>query len=116
MYPILWQTAIGDRLVQVSFHNQKMVKKISVTKTNEIVNRLNRSKKELYPDLAQEREAYDRVIRTQRKAEVQAQRKADKAAKTEAERQKDLRSYKHLLEVSDATARGFAIIKHTYWP
>lgn len=73
---------------------------MSVTKSNEIVNRLNRTKKELYPDLAREREAYDVIIRSQRKEAVQAQKKQDKAAKAEAERQKDLRSYKHLMQVS----------------
>ena len=83
---------------QVSFHSAKLVKKMSVTKSNEIVNRLNRTKKELYPDLALERQAYDNVIRTQRKSEVQAQKKAEKTAKTEAQQQQDLRSYKHLMQ------------------
>eukprot|EP00123_Amoebidium_parasiticum_P022302 comp8452_c0_seq1/m.3799 comp8452_c0_seq1/g.3799 ORF comp8452_c0_seq1/g.3799 comp8452_c0_seq1/m.3799 type:complete len:213 (-) comp8452_c0_seq1:396-1034(-) len=45
---------------QVSFHNQKQVKKISVDKKNEFVNRLNKTKKEDYPDLAAERQKRDR--------------------------------------------------------
>ena len=75
-----------------------------MTKNNEIVNRLNRTKKELYPDLAQEREAYESVVRTQRRSEVQAQKRAEKAAKAEAEHQKDLRSYKHLMQASSVGA------------
>ena len=38
---------------------------------NDIVNRLNKTKQELYPDLAAERENYDRGIRAARKAEAQ---------------------------------------------
>ncbi|KAK9807146.1 hypothetical protein WJX73_000108 [Symbiochloris irregularis] len=90
---------------QVSFHDAKLVKKISVTKSNDIVNRLNRTKKELYPDLAQDREAYDRTLRGQRKEAVQAQKKQEKAAKAEAERQKDLRSYKHLMQDDQAAPK-----------
>ena len=38
---------------------------------NDIVNLLNKTKQELYPDLAAERENYDRGVRAVRKAEVQ---------------------------------------------
>ncbi len=57
---------------QVGFHSNKLVKKVRVEKRiNDVVNRLNKSKQELYPDLAAERENYDRGIRAVRKAEVQ---------------------------------------------
>ena len=49
--------------MQVSFHSAKLVKKVKVpAKVNEIVNRLNRTKKELYPDLSVEKEAFDREV------------------------------------------------------
>ena len=49
--------------MQVSFHSAKLVKKVKVpTKISEIVNRLNRTRKELYPDLSTEKEAYDREV------------------------------------------------------
>ena len=58
--------------LQVGFHSNKLVKKVRVEKRiNDIVNRLNKTKQELYPDLAAERETYDRGIRAARKAEVQ---------------------------------------------
>ena len=39
------------------------MKKVKVpAKVNEIVNRLNRTKKELYPDLSSEKEAFDREV------------------------------------------------------
>ncbi|DBB14517.1 hypothetical protein WJX82_007992 [Trebouxia sp. C0006] len=83
---------------QVGFHSNKLVKKVRVEKRiNDIINRLNKTKQELYPDLAAERENYDRGIRAVRKAEVQDTRKAEKAAKDEEQRQADLRSYKNVM-------------------
>lgn len=50
--------------MQVSFHSAKSVKKIKVAaKVNDIVNRLNRTKKELYPDLSAEKDSYDKEVR-----------------------------------------------------
>ena len=58
--------------VQVGFHSNKLVKKVKVEKRiNDIVNRLNKTKQELFPDLAAERENYDKGVRAVRKAEVQ---------------------------------------------
>lgn len=57
---------------QVGFHSNKLVTKVKVEKrVNEIINRLNRTRQELYPDLAAERENYDRGIRVARKSELQ---------------------------------------------
>ena len=57
---------------QVGFHSNKLVKKVRVERRiNDIVNRLNKTKQELYPDLAAERETYDRGIRAAKKAELQ---------------------------------------------
>lgn len=59
-------------LIQVGFHSSKLVTKVRVEKrVNDIINRLNRTKQELYPDLAAERENYDRGIRIARKSELQ---------------------------------------------
>ena len=56
----------------MGFHSNKLVKKVRVEKRiNDIVNRLNKTKQELCPDLAAERETYDRGIRAAKKAEVQ---------------------------------------------
>ena len=38
-------------------------------------------------------------VRQAKKAEVQAQKKAEKAAREAAEREKDMRSYKHIMQV-----------------
>lgn len=51
--------------MQVGFKDQKLIKKTKVdTRVNAIVNRLNATKREEYPDLAAEREAYDKEVGT----------------------------------------------------
>lgn len=51
----------GER--QVGFHDEKAVKKTKVAKRlNEVVNRLNRTKQEHYPDLEKERETWDKQV------------------------------------------------------
>ena len=49
---------------QVGFHDNKKVKRVYVQKReNVIVNRLNKTKVEKYPDLRQERQDRDRELR-----------------------------------------------------
>jgi hypothetical protein len=53
----------GLLCAQVSFHDRKAVRKTKVEKrNNDIVNRLNRTKREENPDLASRRNAYDQVL------------------------------------------------------
>ena len=47
---------------QVGFRDQKAVKKVVALKCNEIVNRLNRTKWEEFPNLEARREAYDAEV------------------------------------------------------
>jgi hypothetical protein len=50
-------------LPQVGFRDMKLVQKTKVEKRiNAIVNRLNSTKREEYPDLAAEREAYEKEV------------------------------------------------------
>jgi len=51
---------------QVGFKDQRKVKKILVeARTNAIINRLNKTKEERFPDLAEEKEKREREIRNQ---------------------------------------------------
>jgi hypothetical protein len=67
---------------QVSFHDQKMVKKIQVpARQNPIVNRLNKTREEKYPDLRAEKEAdqagkrkHERIAREKQKAKDRDER------------------------------------------
>eukprot|EP01025_Chloroclados_australasicus_P038801 TRINITY_DN4006_c0_g3_i1.p1 TRINITY_DN4006_c0_g3~~TRINITY_DN4006_c0_g3_i1.p1 ORF type:complete len:216 (-),score=25.73 TRINITY_DN4006_c0_g3_i1:461-1108(-) len=90
---------------QVSFHDQKTVKKIKVEKKiNEIVNRLNKTKVESYPDLQAERCAYDKEVSKQKKAEMIRQQQLEKEMKEERKLKEEMRSYKHLMTEDNMTS------------
>lgn len=60
----MWDTKIDGATAQVGFKDQKQVRKITVVKrVNDVVNRLNRTKREACPDLAAEREVYEKEVR-----------------------------------------------------
>jgi hypothetical protein len=82
---------------QVGFHNQSLVKRRVVEKSNDIVNRLNRTKLDRQPDLAAERQAWDREQRSKAKAELQARAREEKDAKNEQQRQQELKAYTAVL-------------------
>lgn len=71
---------------QVSFHDQKMVKKVHVpARQNPIVNRLNKTKEERMPDLRAEKEA---DLAQKRKAD-RLKREDQKALDREEKRRRD---------------------------
>src|SRR5271169_2804049 len=58
---------------QIGFHRQKEVKKILVEKRiNEIINRLNKTKVEKFPDLAAEKAEFEKEERRKEKLALQA--------------------------------------------
>uniref|UniRef100_A0A096M3T4 Coiled-coil domain-containing protein 25 n=1 Tax=Poecilia formosa TaxID=48698 RepID=A0A096M3T4_POEFO len=63
----------GDMDVgQIGFYKQKEVKIVAVEKKiNEIVNRLEKTKEERFPDLAAEKEARDQEERNEKKAQME---------------------------------------------
>lgn len=84
---------------QVGFTDSKKVVKVrEVPKVNEIVNRLNRTKKEEFPDLALQRQQRDRKLQQLRKEKAKVQAKADEALKQQRIKEKDARDYKHMFE------------------
>lgn len=71
---------------QVSFHDQKMVKKIHVpARENAIVNRLNKTKVEKFPDLRAEKEADLKDKRKVERLAREAQKAKDRDEKAERE-------------------------------
>ena len=78
---------------QVSFHDQKKVKRILVPqRENPIVNRLNKTKEEKHPDLKQEKDDHLRELRKRDQAAQQQRRKEEaRIAKERSEKkwQKD---------------------------
>lgn len=74
---------------QVSFHDQKMVKKIHVpVRQNPIVNRLNKTKVEKFPDLHEEREADQKEKRKAERLKREEQKVKDRQEKLEREQKK----------------------------
>lgn len=77
---------------QVSFHDPKLVKKVHVKeRQNAIVNRLNKTRVEKFPDLREEREADQRE---KRKAERLQRESAKASEREEKKRREELRYQK----------------------
>ena len=58
---------------QIGFHRPKQVKKVHVEKRiNEVVNRLNKTKVENFPDLAAEKAEFEKEERRKEKAAIEA--------------------------------------------
>ncbi|PRW58921.1 Coiled-coil domain-containing 25 isoform A [Chlorella sorokiniana] len=83
---------------QVGFHDDKLVKRTQVQRRlNEIVNRLNKTQKERFPDLAAEKAAWEKEQAGKAKAAAAVQRKSEKEEKEEQKRQQDMLDYKHIM-------------------
>ncbi|KAG8506314.1 Coiled-coil domain-containing protein 25, partial [Galemys pyrenaicus] len=64
---------------QIGFHRQRDVKIVTVEKkVNEILNRLEKTKTERFPDLAAEKECRDREERNEKKAQIQEMKRREK--------------------------------------
>ena len=71
---------------QVSFHNTKLTKKIFVPeRQNPIVNRLNKTKVEKFPDLREEKEEYLKKKRKEERKLREEKKLAEKREKKERE-------------------------------
>ncbi|XP_044146984.1 coiled-coil domain-containing protein 25 [Bufo gargarizans] len=93
----------GDMDVgQIGFHRQKDVKSINVEKkANEILNRLEKTKDERYPDLAAEKESRDREERNEKKAQIQEVKKKEKDEVKKKREMEELRNYTSLMKTEN---------------
>ncbi|KAJ5684812.1 Coiled-coil domain-containing protein 25 [Penicillium maclennaniae] len=74
---------------QVSFHNPKLVRKVLIReRENSIVNRLNKTRVEKFPDLRAEKEEFMRKKRNEDRKSRDQQREKDKLEKREREQLK----------------------------
>ncbi|KAG0225060.1 Coiled-coil domain-containing protein 25 [Actinomortierella wolfii] len=93
----------GDMDVgQVSFKNNKLVKRVYVSeRINEIVNRLNKTKVEKFPDLAQEKMLHEREQRKEQR-QLEAKRQQEEFARIQELKQKAAeKSYASIFENAD---------------
>lgn len=103
MWANLKKTA-GMEVGQVAFHKDKDVRKVRVAKrNNEIVNRLNKTKEEQFPDLRQERETRDRLEREDKKKLLREKRDKEKEEEKRKKEEAELRSYSTLMKRENMT-------------
>ncbi|XP_004550674.1 coiled-coil domain-containing protein 25 [Maylandia zebra] len=93
----------GDMDVgQIGFYRQKEVKIVAVEKKiNEIINRLEKTKVERFPDLAAEKESRDREERNEKKAQLQEQKRREKEEQKRKKEQEELRNYSSLMRTEN---------------
>ena len=89
---------------QIGYHDRTKVKTIRVEKNNVIVNRLNKTKEERFPNLAAEQEARASEFRAEEKAKKRSAAQAEKVARLEREEQARLRSYASVMVAEKMTA------------
>lgn len=89
----------GDMDVgQVGFVDDKAVRRTRVkTRKNETVNRLNKTKKERFPDLQAEREAFDESVRREKKEAYRLAEQERLAEERAREAEREARDYKHMM-------------------
>ncbi|KAJ1675777.1 hypothetical protein EV182_000601 [Spiromyces aspiralis] len=92
-----WENLLktGDMATgQVSFINPHMVRRIHVEKrVNDIVNRLNKTKLEKYPDLVAEKIKHEKEIRRQKRNEAEKKRKEEMRVAEERQKLKEEHGY-----------------------
>lgn len=92
----------GMDVGQVGFHKQKEVRSMTVEKRiNEIVNRLNKTKTERFPDLRVEREQRDHEEREDNRKEMQEKRRKEKEEERIRATEAEERSYSHLMKTEN---------------
>ncbi|XP_067601348.1 coiled-coil domain-containing protein 25 isoform X6 [Pseudorca crassidens] len=94
---------------QIGFHRQKDVKIVTVEKkVNEILNRLEKTKMERFPDLEAEKECRDREERNEKKAQIQEMKRKEKEEMKKKREMDELRSYSSLMKVENMSSNQFS--------
>ena len=83
---------------QVSYHRPQNVRRMKAVKDNAIVNALNKTKEERFPDLYKEQQDREREIIQEKKEQKRAEDKARKLAEQEARRRKEELSYDRIMQ------------------
>jgi hypothetical protein len=90
----------------IGFHNEAAgaKRRVTVEKDRAVVNDLNRSKREEYPDLAALQEERNAKTRREQKEERRQKEQADKELRKERAETADTRSYKSIFQNAEYTA------------
>ena len=84
---------------QVGYHRPENVRRTKIEKNNTIVRQLEKTKKELHPDLAKEQEQRLQEIQAQKKEARRAQDKATKLEGLERAKKKEEMSYDRIMGI-----------------
>lgn len=82
---------------QIGFHDRTKIKTIRVTKDNSVVNRINKTREERFPDLAEEQEARAREFRAEAKQEKRHKEASEREARRKREEEAKLRSFEGMM-------------------
>lgn len=88
---------------QVGFHRPENVRRIQIEKHNTIVRQIEKTKQELYPDLAAEQQARLREIQLQKKEEWKQIAKEKQRIKEEMIKEKEAKSYDRIMKPENMT-------------
>jgi len=84
---------------QIGFFDNKQVTKVGhVKKNNEVVNKLNKTKVESYPDLSAERDARDAIKRREGKERAREAKKEQLEEERRKKEDEELRSYDRIMD------------------
>ncbi|XP_064382283.1 coiled-coil domain-containing protein 25-like [Halichondria panicea] len=88
----------GMDVGQVGFHNSRKVHTVMVEKKlGDVVNRLNKTKREAHPDLRAEREERDRQERIEQKSAKEEERQRKREEEDRLMREAEVKSYKSVM-------------------
>ncbi|KAL7525541.1 hypothetical protein ACHAXR_001050 [Thalassiosira sp. AJA248-18] len=91
---------------QVGYHRPDNVRRCKIEKNNTLVRQLEKTKKELYPDLAKEQEQRLKEIQVQKKENRRAEEKAKKMEQLENARKKEELSYDRIMGEGNMTSNS----------
>ncbi|KAJ3410525.1 Coiled-coil domain-containing protein 25 [Chytridiales sp. JEL 0842] len=92
----------GMETGQVTFHKQNLVKKVYIeTRSNEIINRLNKTKEEKYPDLAEEKIARQKELRAEMRSREKQEKLNEMARAKKRQEMDEMKSYKSIFDESE---------------
>ncbi|KAJ3186507.1 Coiled-coil domain-containing protein 25 [Gaertneriomyces sp. JEL0708] len=89
----------GMETGQVSFHKNNLVKRVHVKeRENAIINRLNKTKIEKYPDLAEEKIGREKEERNKQREEVRKRRQEELRYQAQKRKEAESKSYTHIFK------------------
>eukprot|EP00003_Mantamonas_plastica_P022747 TRINITY_DN392_c0_g3_i2.p1 TRINITY_DN392_c0_g3~~TRINITY_DN392_c0_g3_i2.p1 ORF type:complete len:179 (+),score=59.66 TRINITY_DN392_c0_g3_i2:576-1112(+) len=93
----------GDMEVgQIGFHKRKQVKKVRVeSKDRDVIKRLNKTKEEDYPDLAELRVSRDREERAKEREAMRKQQKEEEEEIKRKRKEKEEKDYANIFDAED---------------